>query len=104
MINMVETRVGQVAYSDAGEGPVVVLLHATLHDRRDFDAIVPNLLHDHRVIALDWPGHGDSPAPAPSYAPRQRLRRAGTRVSARAHPRRCHSYGCIVAQFRCARI
>src|SRR6202044_2644818 len=24
---------------------------------------------DHRVIALDWPGHGDSPAPAPSYAP-----------------------------------
>src|SRR5580693_3476411 len=69
MVNMVETRVGQVAYSDAGEGPVVVLLHAALHDRRDFDAIVPNLLHDHRVIALDWPGHGDSPAPASSYAP-----------------------------------
>jgi pimeloyl-ACP methyl ester carboxylesterase len=69
MVNMVETRGGQVAYSDAGEGPVVVLLHAALHDRRDFDAIVPSLLHDHRVIALDWPGHGDSPAPAPSYAP-----------------------------------
>ena len=69
MVNMVETRVGQVAYSDSGDGPVVVLLHATLHDRGDFDAIAPTLRRDHRVIALDWPGHGDSPAPAPSYRP-----------------------------------
>lgn len=64
MGNVVETRAGEVAYSDVGEGPVVVLLHATLHDRRDFDAIAPSLRHDHRVIALDWPGHGDSPAPS----------------------------------------
>jgi pimeloyl-ACP methyl ester carboxylesterase len=64
MVNMVQTRVGEVAYSDTGEGPVVVLLHATLHDRHDFDAIVPSLQRDHRVIALDWPGHGDSPAPS----------------------------------------
>jgi pimeloyl-ACP methyl ester carboxylesterase len=63
MVNMVHTRAGEVAYSDSGEGPVVVLLHATLHDRHDFDAIVPSLRHDHRVIALDWPGHGGSPAP-----------------------------------------
>ena len=42
---------------------MVVLLHATLHDRHDFDAIVPSLRRDHRVIAVDWPGHGDSPAP-----------------------------------------
>lgn len=64
MVNMVQTRAGEVAYSDTGEGPVVVLLHATLHDRHDFDAIVPGLRDDHRVIALDWPGHGDSPAPS----------------------------------------
>jgi pimeloyl-ACP methyl ester carboxylesterase len=69
MVNMVQTRVGEVAYSDDGEGPVVVLLHAALHDRHDFDAIASSLRHDHRVIALDWPGHGDSPAPAPSYMP-----------------------------------
>jgi pimeloyl-ACP methyl ester carboxylesterase len=69
MVNMVETRVGKVAYSDCGEGPVVVLLHATLHDRRDFDPIVPSIARDHRVIALDWPGHGDSPAPEPDYRP-----------------------------------
>jgi pimeloyl-ACP methyl ester carboxylesterase len=63
MVSTVQTRAGEVAYSDVGDGPVVVLLHATLHDRRDFDVIVPRLRHDHRVIALDWPGHGDSPAP-----------------------------------------
>lgn len=64
MVNTVQTRAGEVAYSDAGDGPAVVLLHATLHDRHDFDAIVPSLRRDHRVIAVDWPGHGDSPAPA----------------------------------------
>ncbi len=69
MASMVETRVGNVAYSDAGDGPVVVLLHATLHDRHDFDAIVPSLVREHRVIAVDWPGHGDSPAPVPDYEP-----------------------------------
>ncbi|HWF70669.1 MAG TPA: alpha/beta hydrolase [Mycobacterium sp.] len=69
MVNMVQTRVGEVAYSDSGEGPVVVLLHATLHDRHDFDAIAPSLRRDHRVIAVDWPGHGDSPAPTPNHRP-----------------------------------
>jgi pimeloyl-ACP methyl ester carboxylesterase len=69
MVNMVQTRVGEVAYSDSGEGPVVVLLHATLHDRHDFDAIAPSLRRDHRVIAVDWPGHGDSPAPTSNYRP-----------------------------------
>jgi pimeloyl-ACP methyl ester carboxylesterase len=69
MVNMVETRVGKVAYGDSGEGPAVVLLHATLHDRRDFDPIVSSLRRDHRVIGVDWPGHGESPAPAPNYRP-----------------------------------
>jgi len=69
MDSMVETRVGKVAYSDVGEGPAVVLLHATLHDRHDFDPIVERLQRDYRVIALDWPGHGESPAPEPNYQP-----------------------------------
>jgi pimeloyl-ACP methyl ester carboxylesterase len=69
MVAMLDTRVGKVAYSDVGEGPPVVLLHATLHDRHDFDSIVPSLARDHRVIALDWPGHGESPAPEPDYRP-----------------------------------
>ncbi|MGZ0147425.1 alpha/beta fold hydrolase [Kribbella sp. WER1] len=51
---------GRVAYSDTGSGPVLVLLHATLHDRHDFDPVLQALAADHRVIAVDWPGHGES--------------------------------------------
>ena len=57
---MVTTRAGQVAFQETGSGPPLLLLHATLHDRHDFDVIVPELSKHHRVIALDWPGHGDS--------------------------------------------
>jgi pimeloyl-ACP methyl ester carboxylesterase len=53
-----------VAYSDDGTGPVVVLLHAVLHDGHDFDGIKPDLARHYRVIAVDWPGHGESPAPS----------------------------------------
>ncbi len=59
----VQTRAGSVSFSERGSGPPVLLLHATLHDRRDFDPIVPALARDYRVIALDWPGHGESPMP-----------------------------------------
>ncbi|MHA7661543.1 alpha/beta fold hydrolase [Mycolicibacterium sp. HS_4_1] len=60
----VETRAGTLAYRDHGDGPVLILLHATLHSHHDFDAIAPALARDHRVIAVDWPGCGDSPPPA----------------------------------------
>ena len=33
-----QTSAGRVAYSDTGTGPILVLLHATLHDRRDYDS------------------------------------------------------------------
>jgi pimeloyl-ACP methyl ester carboxylesterase len=69
MATMVQTRAGMVACDDVGEGPPVVCLHAALHDRRDFDPIVSTLSRDHRVITLDWPGHGESPAPEPNYQP-----------------------------------
>lgn len=59
----IETRAGTLAYRDSGRGPVLVALHATLHDHRDFDAVLPALERHHRVIAVDWPGCGDSPTP-----------------------------------------
>jgi pimeloyl-ACP methyl ester carboxylesterase len=61
----VVTRAGRVSYTDLGSGPPIVLLHATLHDHHDFDAIAPRLGEHYRVIALDWPGHGDSDALRP---------------------------------------
>jgi pimeloyl-ACP methyl ester carboxylesterase len=65
----VQTRTGAVRVSEQGSGPPVLLLHATLHDRRDFDPIVPALARDYRVIELDWPGHGESPAPPAPLQP-----------------------------------
>jgi pimeloyl-ACP methyl ester carboxylesterase len=59
-----QTSAGRVAYSDTGTGPLLVLLHATLHDRHDFDPVLPALAAHHRVIAVDWPGHGESDADA----------------------------------------
>jgi pimeloyl-ACP methyl ester carboxylesterase len=56
----IQTRAGRVAYRELGSGPTVLLLHATLHDRRDFDPIVEPLARRYRTIAVDWPGHGDS--------------------------------------------
>jgi pimeloyl-ACP methyl ester carboxylesterase len=54
------TRTSEVAYTEAGTGRPIVLLHATLHDRRDFDPIVEQLARRYRVIAVDWPSHGES--------------------------------------------
>ena len=65
----VQTRAGSVHFGEQGSGPPVLLMHATLHDRHDFDPIVPALARDYRVIALDWPGHGESPAPPASLQP-----------------------------------
>jgi pimeloyl-ACP methyl ester carboxylesterase len=56
----IHTRAGRVAYSEIGSGPTVLLLHATLHDRHDFDPILEALARRYRTIAVDWPGHGDS--------------------------------------------
>jgi pimeloyl-ACP methyl ester carboxylesterase len=63
----VRMSAGTVSYEDFGTGEPVVLLHANLHDRHDYDAVVALLGLGHegyRMIALDWPGHGESPRPA----------------------------------------
>jgi pimeloyl-ACP methyl ester carboxylesterase len=57
---MLTTRAGDVAYEEAGAGRPVVLLHATLHDRHDFDPVMESLARQHRVISIDWPSHGQS--------------------------------------------
>jgi pimeloyl-ACP methyl ester carboxylesterase len=69
-MSRVQTRAGRVAYHESGSGPTVLLLHATLHDRHDFDPIVETLARRYRTIAVDWPGHGESePASAEPSAP-----------------------------------
>jgi pimeloyl-ACP methyl ester carboxylesterase len=59
-----QSSFGPVSYTDEGSGPPVVLLHAALHDRTDFAPVIEALGKGRRVLALDWPGHGESPLPA----------------------------------------
>jgi pimeloyl-ACP methyl ester carboxylesterase len=51
-----------ISYTDDGSGPPVLLLHATLHDHTDYASVHDALGRGRRVIALDWPGHGESPS------------------------------------------
>ena len=54
-----------LSYRIEGQGPTLVLLSANPGDSRDFDAVAPQLAQRFRVIRLDWPGYGASPAPQP---------------------------------------
>ncbi|GAB1689087.1 alpha/beta fold hydrolase [Krasilnikovia sp. M28-CT-15] len=50
---------------DQGSGAPVVLLPANGHDSRDFADVLPELSNRYRVITVDWPGFGRTPAPQP---------------------------------------
>ena len=53
----------RLAFDRTGQGEPLVLLHGQGFSRRSFDPVVP-LLAEHRdVIAVDLPGHGESPRP-----------------------------------------
>jgi pimeloyl-ACP methyl ester carboxylesterase len=60
----IQTSLGTVSYTDDGSGPPILLLHAALHDRTDYSPVQGALASGRRVLALDWPGHGESPLPA----------------------------------------
>ncbi len=49
---------GDIAYLDAGQGDLVVLLHSGYVDHRVFEAQIPALAAEYRVIAVDIRGHG----------------------------------------------
>lgn len=64
-----ETSGGTIAYDERGEGAAVVLLPSGAHSRRDFDELRERLPGRFRSVAVDWPGHGESPAaPHPASA------------------------------------
>jgi pimeloyl-ACP methyl ester carboxylesterase len=56
----IELRECTVSYIDEGQGMPLVLLHANPGDYRDFEAVIPALSQRYRVLALDWPGYGQS--------------------------------------------
>lgn len=48
-----------LSYDDAGAGPVLLLLSGWCQDHRLFRTLAPELARTHRVIRLDWRGHGE---------------------------------------------
>jgi pimeloyl-ACP methyl ester carboxylesterase len=59
---------GSIAYTIAGAGDAVVLIHGLGGDRQTWDRVVDTLALTHTVIAPDLPGHGQSDAPAGDYS------------------------------------
>jgi pimeloyl-ACP methyl ester carboxylesterase len=58
---LLETASGPIAYDDRGAGDPIVLLSSGAHDRHDWDGLRELLPPRFRSIAMDWPGHGESP-------------------------------------------
>ncbi|MBK7826639.1 alpha/beta hydrolase [Nannocystis sp.] len=78
---LVELSFGRVFLRDHGPaapaapgGPPVLLLHGLLVTSHSFTRLIPELASDHRVLAPDLPGCGDSDRPPPvlcaDYSPR----------------------------------
>ena len=62
MIKQAEFRNVKVRYSDKGKGRVIVLLHGFLESLEIWDEFSNKLSKRFRVLAIDLPGHGKTPA------------------------------------------
>jgi 2-hydroxy-6-oxonona-2,4-dienedioate hydrolase len=68
----IRTRDWNIHYHEAGEGPVLILIHGSgpgATGWTNFSPNIPDLARDHRVIALDLPGWGQSDPVDPAEKP-----------------------------------
>jgi pimeloyl-ACP methyl ester carboxylesterase len=59
----VNLSTGSLYYIEQGQGFPIVLLHANPDDSQDFEAVIPALAQNYRVLAIDWLGYGLSAIP-----------------------------------------
>lgn len=52
-----------MAYTDLGTGPVVIVMHGWGCNRQTIKSITDIATRHHRVLTVDFPGHGQSPDP-----------------------------------------
>lgn len=62
MSSFAEFKKVKVSYSDKGDGRVIVLLHGFLGSKQLWDDYIKKLSKSYRVIAIDLPGHGETPS------------------------------------------
>ena len=58
----------ELAYIDHGEGPTLLLIHGIGGDWRSWEPVIDDLALEHRVVAVDLPGHGGSAKGAGDYS------------------------------------
>ncbi|TVP58319.1 MAG: alpha/beta hydrolase [Nodularia sp. (in: Bacteria)] len=63
-----DTEDGQIFYKIAGEGKPLLLLHRSPQSSDEFRKLIPLLAANHRVIAMDMMGFGNSDKPPRIYA------------------------------------
>lgn len=64
-VELVQTRRGPLAVRRRGSGPAIVLCHGNSCSSRSFTRQLHSALADrYQLLAIDLPGHGDSPPPA----------------------------------------
>jgi pimeloyl-ACP methyl ester carboxylesterase len=61
----VAARGARIRFSEAGQGPPLVLIHDYLASRLAWEAVQPHLARRFRVIVPDLPGFGESEKPPP---------------------------------------
>ena len=67
-MSTIELHGHPVTYHQAGEGPVLVLLHGITSSSRTWRAVMPALAETYTVVAPDLLGHGESAKPRGDYS------------------------------------
>lgn len=62
MTTQAMANAGELAHSRVGSGPAVLLVHCLGGDRNEWREVSARLAKSHTVIAVDLPGHGQTPA------------------------------------------
>ena len=79
----------RVRYVDQGSGPVVVLLHGFASSIENWALVMPELVKDYRVIALDLRGFGWTDRPEGDYSPEAQAKVAESFGEAPVNPKAC---------------
>lgn len=105
VLNLAETGPPNASLSGSEQQPTVVLLHGVLRDWRSFAPILSDLQARHRVVALDFRGHGRSDPTPGAYRVIDYVADAVACIDALPGPLLLygHSLGAMVALAACAR-